>query len=1164
MKEHKNPKVLSEGILWMVSAVEDFGVSHLKLKDLIDFCKETGFQSSAAATRNATIKMIGVLHKFVGPDIGGFLSDVKPALLCALDAEYEKNPYEGPSVAPKRTVKASDALSTPAVGSDGLPREDISGKITPTLLKGFESPDWKTRLDSIEAVNNILEEANKRIQPTGTGELFGALRGRLYDSNKKLVMEALSTIGSVASAMGPPVEKASKGILSDVLKCLGDNKKHMRECTLRTVDAWLVAVHLDKMIPYFITALSEPKLGAEGRKDLLEWLSKQLLSLSDFPDAVHLLKPTSVAMADKSADVRKAAEVCINGILRACSPEMMTKNLKDLQGPAFAIVAEKLKSYAALPELHGSSHAVADAKLSKATARVRKVGTNPPVVVRHRTRSISSDLMVQQRPGPTKGARADSIVSVHDISIQSQPLLNIKDSNKEAREKMVVCRFKFEEPHSEQIQDLETGLAKYFREDLSRRLMSTDFKEHVNGIEIIHRALPSIGKDIIEVIDILLRCVVLRFCESNAKCVMKVLEFLPQLVEALTNEGYVLTDAEAAIFLPCLVEKSGYDMEKLREKIRVLTRQIVSIYPAAKVFPYVVEGLRSKNNRTRIECADLVGHFLENHLSKATSQKFSLLWSHCAGCTHSLISGQLKILQIVASLTAERNGEIRKAAVNTLATGYKTLASLSDGTGFENRDGKGVTRFLVLVGEDIWRYLGKLTDAQRSMIDEKFKMKARDMEKRRGGRPGDSRAALRRSARDNRSKVAEQSGEALQSTAGQVFARENYARRDAHVERNVFATTQAGVSGPTDWNNALDVLAYGSPEQSVEGMKVVLHELAQVTNYSEGSTMADIVKDVDRLVSILAKKVAKSFDFNLAGISSRFCKYVFQTLMQYLVTSINYIPVCVFIAFLMLFDMQQAFQNKTLAHAVKECTLNNLITELLLWLLDERVRYIDDGDQVRKAWNFLMLKILDNADRTSSFVVLVNLLRPLDPSKWPFPISIDAVAVKSQTFSELVVKFLIKLTKDLESTIYDIDVDCILQSIHVYLQELGMEEVRRRAGADDKPLRMVKTVLHEVVKLHGAAIKAHLSMIPENTEPRPIILALIDLYLQVCYLFLFFRLKVCYLFLFFRLKRNKASAALLRFFSIFFTIVNYFFSCFSQQYNQWAYRKLKVCCDAMA
>lgn len=32
MKEHKNPKVLSEGLLWMTSAVEDFGASNLSVK----------------------------------------------------------------------------------------------------------------------------------------------------------------------------------------------------------------------------------------------------------------------------------------------------------------------------------------------------------------------------------------------------------------------------------------------------------------------------------------------------------------------------------------------------------------------------------------------------------------------------------------------------------------------------------------------------------------------------------------------------------------------------------------------------------------------------------------------------------------------------------------------------------------------------------------------------------------------------------------------------------------------------------------------------------------------------------------------------------------------------------------------------------------------------
>ncbi|GJY72855.1 protein MOR1 [Tanacetum coccineum] len=88
MKEHKNPKVLSEGLLWMVFAVDDFGVAHLKLKDVFDFCKDIGLQSSAAATTIiATIKLIGVLHKLVGSDMKAFLSDVMPALLRMLNVE---------------------------------------------------------------------------------------------------------------------------------------------------------------------------------------------------------------------------------------------------------------------------------------------------------------------------------------------------------------------------------------------------------------------------------------------------------------------------------------------------------------------------------------------------------------------------------------------------------------------------------------------------------------------------------------------------------------------------------------------------------------------------------------------------------------------------------------------------------------------------------------------------------------------------------------------------------------------------------------------------------------------------------------------------------------------------------------------------------------------
>ncbi|KAJ6752322.1 hypothetical protein OIU85_002724 [Salix viminalis] len=829
MKEHKNPKVLSEGIIWMVSAIDDFGVSHLKLKDLIDFCKDTGLQSSVAASRNATIKLLGALHKFVGPDIKGFLADVKPALLSALDAEYDKNPFEGASAAPKKTVKTSESTSSVSGGGlDSLPREDISGKITPTLIKSLESPDWKIRLESIEAVNKILEEANKRIQPTGTGELFGALRGRLYDSNKNLIMTALTTIGGIASAMGPAVEKSSKGVLSDILKCLGDNKKHMRECTLNTLDSWVAAVHLDKMVPYITAALIETKLGS--------------------------------AMTDKSSDVRKAAEACISEILRVCGQEMIEKNLKDIHGPALALVLERVRPAGGFQESFESTKTISTGPSSKTSTKVGKAATNG--ISKHANRSISARVI------PMKGSKPEPTMSFQDRAVQSQALLNVKDSNKEDRERMVVRRFKFEEPRMEQVQDLESDMMKYFREDLNRRLLSLDFKKQVDGLEMLQKALPSIGKEIIEVLDILLRWFVLQFCKSNTTCLLKVLEFLPELFDRLRDEAYTLSESEAAIFLPCLIEKLGHNIEKVREKMRELTKQIVQAYSAAKSFPYILEGLRSKNNRTRIECADLVGFLIDHHGAE--------------------ISGQLKSLQIVASLTSERDGETRKAALNSLATGYKIL------------------------GEDIWRYLGKLTDAQKSMIDDRFKWKVREMEKRKEGRPGDARAALRRSVRENGSDIAEQSGEVSQSVSGPIIARKNYGTQELHMEGHMIPRALPSANGPADWNEALDIISFGSPEQSVEGMKVVCHELAQATTDAEGSAMDELVKDADRLVSCLANKVSRTFDFSLTGASSRACKYVLNTLMQ-------------------------TFQNKILAHAVKESTLDSLITELLLWLLDERV-----------------------------------------------------------------------------------------------------------------------------------------------------------------------------------------------------------------------------------
>ncbi len=47
----------------------------------------------------------------------------------------------------------------------------------------------------------------------------------------------------------------------------------------------------------------------------------------------------------------------------------------------------------------------------------------------------------------------------------------------------------------------------------------------------------------------------------------------------------------------------------------------------------------------------------------------------------------------------------------------------------------------------------------------------------------------------------------------------------------------------------------------------------------------------------------------------------------------------------------------------------------------------------------------------------------------------------------------------------ELDLDMLLMSIHDYFMGLGVDEIRRRGADDDKPLRMVKTILHELCKL---------------------------------------------------------------------------------------------------
>lgn len=124
----------------------------------------------------------------------------------------------------------------------------------------------------------------------------------------------------------------------------------------------------------------------------------------------------------------------------------------------------------------------------------------------------------------------------------------------------------------------------------------------------------------------------LKFFETNTSVLMKCLEYLQVLFNMLSSEDYHLQDIEAYSFIPYLVNKVlstelilcvhfvgigirkeyvinfclkwkhlqvGDPKDNIRKDIRNIFKLINKVYPASKMFSYIMDGVASKNSKQR-------------------------------------------------------------------------------------------------------------------------------------------------------------------------------------------------------------------------------------------------------------------------------------------------------------------------------------------------------------------------------------------------------------------------------------------------------------------------------------------------------------------------------------------------------------------------------------
>jgi hypothetical protein len=146
--------------------------------------------------------------------------------------------------------------------------------------------------------------------------------------------------------------------------------------------------------------------------------------------------------------------------------------------------------------------------------------------------------------------------------------------------------------------------------------------------------------------------------------------------------------------------------------------------------------------------------------------------------------------------------------------------------------------------------------------------------------------------------------------------------------------------------------------------------------------------------------------------------------------------------------MANIYNLPSLAAKVGPLQLKLTVSTVLCCLVDDRIVAAQEGVALLKALNLLMMKTLENGDRTGCFSALIPLL--LTPHERLG--RLQPVEKYRDMWFELVVKCTIKVTKALQQDIQSVDLSMLLLTIHQFFDVLGPEELRKRGAREDKPV----------------------------------------------------------------------------------------------------------------
>uniref|UniRef100_A0A8C0HQG1 Cytoskeleton associated protein 5 n=1 Tax=Buteo japonicus TaxID=224669 RepID=A0A8C0HQG1_9AVES len=1010
----KNPKNQSETLNWLSNAIKEFGFSGLNVKAFISNVK------TALAATNPVIFLF-LMHSGGGGD----------------DGEEEEQEDVGNDVV------------------DLLPRTDIGDKITAELVSKIGDKNWKIRKEGLDEVTSIINDA-KFIQPN-IGELPAALKSRLNDSNKILVQQTLSILQQLATAMGPNIKQHVKNLGIPVITVLGDSKNNVRAAALATVNAWAEQTGMKEWLEGEDLAEELKKENPFLRQELLGWLAEKLPTLRSVPSDLLLCVPHLYScLEDRNGDVRKKAQDALPFFMMHLGFEKMAKatsKLKPTSKDQVLAMLEKAKANMPAkpaPPAKASSRVVggaAPAKFQPASALAEDSGSN--------TMESKPDPKKAKAGGTSskaKGVQGKKVLSKPNLKEdddKSGPIFIIVPNGKEQRMKdekgLKVLKWNFTTPRDEYIEQLKTQMSSCVAKWLQDEMFHADFQHHNKALAVMIEHLESEKDGVISCLDLILKWLTLRFFDTNTSVLMKALEYLKLLFNLLSQEEYHLTENEASSFIPYLILKVGEPKDVIRKDVRAILNRMCLIYPASKMFTFIMEGTKSKNSKQRAECLEELGCLVESYGMNVCQPTPG------------------KALKEMATHIGDRDNTVRNAALNTIVTVYNVH------------------------GDQVFKLIGNLSEKDMSMLEERIKRSAK--------RPS---AAPVRQAEEKPQRTQNISANASMLRKGPA---EDMSSK-LNQNRNMGSHSETTHTVPREFQLDLDEIENDNGTVRCEMPALVQHKLDDIfepvlipepkiravsphfddMHSNTASTINFVISqvasgDINTSIQALAQidEVLRQED-KAEAMSGHIDQFLIATFMQLRLIYNTHMAdekldkdEIVKLYSCIIGSMISLFQIESLAREASTGVLKDLMHGLITLMLDSRVEDIEEGEQVIRSVNLLVVKVLEKSDQTNILSALLVLLQD----------SLLATA-SSPKFSELVMKCLWRMVRLLPETINSINLDRILLDIHIFMKVFPKEKLKQCKS--EFPIRTLKTLLHTLCKLKGPKILDHLTMIDNKNE----------------------------------------------------------------------------------